>query len=96
MEEAIKAEVKIMKKSCIQPQIFKYTEFFGSYTSKFFKSFLKIGWLISTSLGRHLGGEKTNLNLYKWIEKIQKLGAGEICLTSINFEGKQNFTEDNF
>ncbi len=36
------------------------------------------------------GREKTNLNLYKWIEKIQKLGAGEICLTSINFEGKQN------
>ncbi len=35
------------------------------------------------------GREKTNLNLFDWIEKIQKLGAGEICLTSINFEGKQ-------
>jgi len=35
------------------------------------------------------GREKTNKNLFVWLEEIQKLGAGEICLTSINYEGKQ-------
>ena len=36
------------------------------------------------------GREKTNLELFSWIEKIQKLGAGEIILTSIDHEGKKN------
>ena len=35
------------------------------------------------------GREKTNKDLFDWLEEIQKLGAGEICLTSINYEGKQ-------
>ena len=33
------------------------------------------------------GREGTNINVLDWIEKIQKLGAGEICLTSIDKEG---------
>ncbi len=36
------------------------------------------------------GREKTNINLFNWLEKIQYYGAGEICLTSIYNEGKQN------
>ena len=36
------------------------------------------------------GREKTNLELFSWIEKIQKLGAGEIIVTSIDHEGKKN------
>lgn len=33
------------------------------------------------------GRENTNLNVLDWVEKVQKIGAGEICLTSIDREG---------
>ena len=36
------------------------------------------------------GREKTNVELFSWIDKIQKLGAGEIIVTSIDHEGKKN------
>ena len=35
------------------------------------------------------GREKTNVELFSFIEKIQKLGAGEIILTSIQHEGRR-------
>lgn len=34
------------------------------------------------------GRERTGLNLYKWVEKIQNLGVGEIIITDISREGK--------
>ena len=40
-------------------------------------------WEVYTENGR----EKTGLNVEKWVEQIQKLGAGEILLTSIDCEG---------
>ena len=48
---------------------------------------------IKTSSGYEVlidsGRQKTGLDLNKWIEKIQKLGAGEIIITSISHEGKK-------
>jgi len=35
------------------------------------------------------GREQTGIELFSWIEKIQKYGAGEIILTSINNEGRK-------
>ncbi len=35
------------------------------------------------------GREKTNIELFSFIEKIQKLGAGELIVTSITHEGKR-------
>ena len=35
------------------------------------------------------GREKTNVELFSFIEKIQKLGAGELIVTSITHEGKR-------
>jgi len=36
------------------------------------------------------GREKTGINLFKWIDKLQQIGVGEIIITKINDEGKQN------
>ena len=33
------------------------------------------------------GRENTYLDVFEWIDKVQELGAGEICLTSIDREG---------
>ncbi|WP_121667022.1 imidazole glycerol phosphate synthase subunit HisF [Mesonia aquimarina] len=38
-----------------------------------------------------LGGKiKTSLNLYKWAQQVQQLGAGEILFTSMNHDGTKN------
>jgi cyclase len=36
------------------------------------------------------GRERTNIELFNWIEKVIKLGAGEILLTSVDKEGTGN------
>lgn len=36
------------------------------------------------------GRERTGIKLEEWLKKIQDLGAGEIILTSIAYEGRQN------
>ena len=33
------------------------------------------------------GRERTKLNLIDWVKKVQDLGAGEIILSSINYDG---------
>ncbi len=35
----------------------------------------------------HNGREKTGLDVFSWIKKIIKLGAGEVLITSVDFEG---------
>ena len=35
------------------------------------------------------GREKTNIELFSWIEKIQKLGAGDLTITCIEHEGRK-------
>lgn len=42
------------------------------------------------------GREKTGVNLFKWIDKLQKIGVGELIITKINDEGKQNGFDVNF
>ena len=63
-------------------------DIFGSSTITINIDTIKTGkkYLILTESGR----EKTNLDLFKWIETVQKLGAGEICISSISNEGKRN------
>jgi len=36
------------------------------------------------------GRQRTGLELFSWIDKIQKLGVGELIVTSISHEGKKN------
>ena len=38
---------------------------------------------------KYSGREKTGINLFEWIKKVQDLGCGELLLTSIDFEGTQ-------
>ena len=42
------------------------------------------------------GREKTGVDLFKWIEKLQDIGVGEIIITKINDEGKQNGFDVDF
>ena len=38
----------------------------------------------------HGGTKKTNINVLSWLEKLEKLGAGEILLTSMDRDGTKN------
>ena len=38
---------------------------------------------------KYSGREKTGINFFEWIKKVQDLGCGELLLTSIDFEGTQ-------
>lgn len=49
-------------------------------------------WEVYTDYGR----EKTNIDAFKWIEKISKFGIGEILATVIDFDGKKRGTDLNF
>ena len=42
------------------------------------------------------GREKTGVDLFKWIDKLQDIGVGEIIITKINDEGKQNGFDVDF
>jgi len=38
----------------------------------------------------HCGRSKTGLNVSKWMERVQELGAGEVILTSVDCDGTMN------
>ena len=51
----------------------------------------KNDWIVYS----HGGTKKTNINVLAWLEKLQKLGAGEILLTSMDRDGtKKGFDLD--
>jgi cyclase len=44
------------------------------------------GWECLTEQGR----EKTNIQVSDWIEQLEKAGAGELLITSVDFDGTKN------
>jgi imidazoleglycerol phosphate synthase cyclase subunit len=38
----------------------------------------------------HCGRSKTGLNVSNWMERVQEMGAGEVILTSVDFDGTMN------
>ena len=47
---------------------------------------IKNDWIVFS----HGGTINTNINAFKWLEKVQKLGAGEILLTSMDKDGTKS------
>ena len=47
------------------------------------KNYGKVGWECMTEAGR----ERSNLSVIEWIKTVQKLGAGEVLLTSVDHDG---------
>ena len=86
----MKSRLKNSIKQFIPPLLLNYVKDFRNYYD-----FLKHSYLIKTNINlkmdwkvvKSFGKVKTELNLKEWILKVQKLGAGELLLQSVDRDG---------